>query len=374
MNLNKLGFDNFFNTHFDKYKSEGYIPARVISQQKNNYLICYDNGIVNAKLSGKFYYTANLKKDFPTVGDWVAIKLIENDLQAIIHAVLPRKTAFVRKLPISGGRKIKNGIIVGGSSEEQVIASNVDIVFIVSGLDENFNLQRIERYITLAYNSGATPVIILNKMDCCEFLDEYIDKVRDITFGLAIHAVSALKNIGMDMFNQYLLPGKTVVFLGSSGVGKSTITNYLIGEEKQKTNSVSEVNNKGRHTTTSSQLIVHPDGSMIIDTPGLRELQLWGEQNALNQNFDDIISIVAQCKYRNCKHDKEPECAIKSALAEGKISYDRLNSYIKQAEELNRLNGRIIESQIHLSGKEKLKAKILSQKRKGNLQGGSVRY
>ena len=144
MNLNKLGFDNYFMTHFNNYKNKGYIPARVISQQKNNYLICYENGTVNAKLAGKFFYTASVKKDFPTVGDWVVIKISENDIQAIIHAVLPRKTAFARKLPISGGRKIKNGIIVGGTTEEQVIASNVDIVFIVSGLDENFNLQRLE--------------------------------------------------------------------------------------------------------------------------------------------------------------------------------------------------------------------------------------
>ena len=213
MNLNKLGFDDFFIAHFNNYKNKGYIPARVISQQKNNYLICYENGTVNAKISGKFLYTASVKKNFPTVGDWVAIKLSGNDTQAVIHAVLERKTAFVRKLAISGGRKIKNGIIVGGSTEEQVIASNVDIVFIVSGLDENFNLQRIERYITLTYNSGAIPVIILNKMDCCKCVDEYIGKVRDIALGIEIHTISVLKNIGMAVFNQYLLPGKTVYFL-----------------------------------------------------------------------------------------------------------------------------------------------------------------
>lgn len=368
MNLKKLGFDDFFIAHFNNYKNKGYIPARVISQQKNNYLVCYENGTVNAKISGKFLYTASVKKNFPTVGDWVVIKLSGNDTQVIIHAVLPRKTAFARKVAISGGRKLKDGIIVGGSTEEQVVASNIDIVFIVSGLDENFNLQRIERYITLTYNSGAIPIIILNKMDCCKNVDEYIGKVREIAFGIEIHTVSVLKNIGMDVFNQYLLPGKTVVFLGSSGVGKSTILNYLIGEERQKTNAVSEVNNKGRHTTSSSQLIMHTTGGMLIDTPGLREVQLWGEQNALNQNFDDIISIIAKCKYRDCKHDKEPGCAIKSAFEEGRISYERFYSYIKQAEELERLSGRIKETEIYLSGKAKLKARILSDNRRGNFQ------
>lgn len=368
MNLINLGFDNFFKTHFDIYEDKGYIPARIISQQKNSYIICCEAGTINAKLAGKFMFTANVKKDFPTVGDWIAAKPSENDTQAIIHAVLPRKTAFARKLPISGGRKIKNGIIVGGSTEEQVIASNVDTVFIVSGLDDNFNLQRIERYITLAYNSGAVPVIILNKMDCCESIDKYISKVQDIAPGLAIQPVSVLKKLNMNIFNQYLQPGKTVVFLGSSGVGKSTITNYLIGEEKQKTSTVSEFNKKGRHTTTSSQLIFHSSGSMIIDTPGLRELQLWGEHSALEQNFDDIVSIIALCKYRDCKHNKEPGCAIKAALEEGRISYERFDSYMKQSEELERLNGRIKESEMYLSGKAKLQAKIHSQKRRGNFQ------
>lgn len=368
MNLDELGWDNFFNTHFDDHKNEGCIPARVLSQQKNNYLIYCENRTVNAKLAGKFLYAASVKKHFPAVGDWVAVKLSENDTQAIIHAVLPRKTAFVRKLPISGGRKIKNGMIMGGTTEEQVIAANVDTVFIVSGLDENFNLQRIERYITLAYNSGATPVIILNKADCCECVADYICKVEDIAIGLAIHPISVLKNIGMDIFEKYLFPGKTAVFLGSSGVGKSTMINYLLGEEKQKTNSISEFNRKGRHTTTSSQLIFHNSGSMIIDTPGLRELQLWGEQGALDQNFDDIIRIAENCKYRDCQHHKEPGCAIRLALEEGRISHERYASYRKQFNELQRLDGRIKQSEVYLSGKAKLHAKIQQEKRRGNFR------
>ena len=165
-----------------------------------------------------------------------------------------------------------------------------------------------------------------------------------------------------------MISGKTAVLLGSSGVGKSTIINYLVGEEKQKTNSISEFNGKGRHTTTSSQLIFHKSGSIIIDTPGLRELQLWGEQDALNQNFDDIIEILSCCKYRDCQHNKEPGCSIKQALQEGKLSYERFESYLKQFNELQRLNGRMKENEKYLSGKAKLHAKIQLEKRRGNFQ------
>lgn len=370
MELSKLGWDSFFKTNFDIQENKGYIAARVISQQKNNYCVCCEHGTINAKLAGKFLFTASVKKHYPTVGDWVGIKLSENDTQAIIHTVLPRKTAFVRKMPISGGRKIKNGIIVGGTTEEQVIAANVDIVFIVSGLDENFNIQRIERYITLAYNSGAMPVVILNKMDCCQSVEEYISKVQDIAIGLEIHPISVLREIGMDIFHKYLISGKTAVFLGSSGVGKSSIINFLIGEEKQKTNSISGFNKKGRHTTTSSQLIFHNSGSMIIDTPGLKELQLWGEQDALDQNFNDIIEIIACCRYKDCKHDMEPGCAIKHALETGEISHERVESYMSQFNELQRLNGRMRQNEKYLSGKAKLQARIQGEKRRGNFGSG----
>ncbi|AEY65156.1 ribosome small subunit-dependent GTPase A [Clostridium sp. BNL1100] len=368
MNLDRLGWDSFFEKSFAEYGNKELIPARILSQQKNNYTVCLENKSFNAKLSGKFIYTASKKKHFPAVGDWTLIKLTENNSQAIIHHVLPRKTAFVRKLPISGGRKVKNGCIVGGTTEEQIIAANVDTVFIVCGLDGNFNLQRIERYITLAYNSGATPVIILNKVDCCESIEDHVVKVRKIAAGLDIYPISVLKNIGMDIFDKYLLQGKTIVFLGSSGVGKSSIINYLIGEEKQRTNLISDFNGKGKHTTTSAQLVFHNSGCMIIDTPGLRELQLWGEEDALNQNFDDIISIAKKCKYRDCQHDKEPGCAVKLSIEEGLISLERLENYRKQHYELVMLDGRIKQNEAYLSKGAKLHAKVQQDKRKGNFQ------
>ena len=358
MKLIDLGWDNDFESYFMDFSNNGYIPARVVTQHKNNYFLFYENGNINAKLSGRICYTASKKNQLPVVGDWVAMKITDDEKQGIIYGVLPRKTSFVRKLPISGGRKIRNGVIIGGVTEEQVIASNVDIVFIVIGLDDNFNVQRIERFITLAHNSGARPVIIMNKSDCCNCLEDYIYKVQNVASGISIHAVSVIKNIGMDAFNQYLQPGKTIVFLGSSGVGKSTITNHLLGKEQQKTSETSSSTGKGRHTTTSSQLIVHESGSMIIDTPGIKELQLWCNEEALEESFDDVTSIIHSCKYRDCKHNTEPGCAVKQALADGILSPERLDSYNKLNLELQRLNGRLKESQQHLSKKDKLYSKM----------------
>lgn len=358
MKLIDLGWDNNFENNFIEFKNDGYVPARVVTQHRNNYFLVYENGTIGAKLSGRISYSASKKNQLPVVGDWVAMKITDDEMQAIIYGVLPRKTSFVRKLPISGGRKIRNGVISGGVTEEQVIASNVDIAFIVIGLDDNFNIQRIERYITLAHNSGARPVIILNKSDCCDCLDDYLGKVQNVAFGISIHSVSAMKKIGMDAFHQYLQPGRTVVFLGSSGVGKSTITNYLLGKAQQKTSETSSSTGKGRHTTTSSQLVVHESGCMIIDTPGLRELQLWCNEEALEESFDDVTSIIHSCKYRDCKHNTEPGCAVKQALADGILNPERLDSYNKLLGELQRLNGRLKQSEQYQSKKEKLYAKM----------------
>jgi ribosome biogenesis GTPase len=358
MSLEDCGWNKYFEKHYDEYFGKGYIPARVALQQRNSYLLFSENGEISAKLSGKFRYLATYKKHFPVVGDWVVIHVEDDRKQATICGLMPRKTCFVRKLPISGGRKIKNGIIVGGSTEEQVIASNVDTAFIVCGLDGNFNLERIERYITLAYNSGAKPVIILNKIDCCSCVHDYINKVETIAIGIAIHPISVVKNQGMDVFNQYLLDRKTVVFLGSSGVGKSTITNYLLGEEKQKTKSISNASGKGRHTTSSAELILHSSGGMIIDTPGLRELQLWCGEVSLDESFEDIINVILRCKYKDCKHDKEPKCAVIEAINNKIITKERFDSYQKQYNELQLLNGRIKQSEVYMSKRAKLYAKM----------------
>ncbi|MBB5194985.1 ribosome small subunit-dependent GTPase A [Anaerocolumna cellulosilytica] len=253
---------------------------------------------------------------------------------------MPRKSQFSRKMPISGGRKIKKGVIQGGSTEEQVMASNIDIAFIVCGLDNNFDLRRIERYITLVYNSRVKPVVILNKADKCPNPEDFLRLVEEVAIKIPVYIVSALKSISMDVFTQYMQPGKTVVFLGSSGVGKSTIINCLFGENRQQTKLISESTGKGRHTTTYSELIMHDSGCMLIDTPGSRELQLWGTTDCLDESFQDIIELSYKCKYNDCQHHNEPGCAIIKAIEEGSLSYERYESYKKQFFELKLLDKR----------------------------------
>jgi ribosome biogenesis GTPase / thiamine phosphate phosphatase len=336
MSLEKLGWNTYFQKNFEPYSDSEFLAARVITQHKGNYIVRSEEGDFNSKLSGKFMYNADVKKDYPSVGDWVAIKSI-NDTEAIIYAILPRKSYFARKLAISGGRKMKNDILIGGNIEEQIIGSNIDITFIVSGLDDNFNIGRIERYITLVLSSGATPVILLNKCDLCVNIPDCIEKINAIAKGIAVHSISVLNNINMNIFDKYLCCGKTVVFLGSSGVGKSTIINYLFGDEIQKTNVISSSNGKGTHTTTSSHLLQHSSGCTVIDTPGIRELQLWADEDILSESFQDIYSLADQCKYRDCKHVKEAGCAVKEAIEGGRLSIERFNSYKSQLKELKTL-------------------------------------
>jgi ribosome biogenesis GTPase / thiamine phosphate phosphatase len=337
MSLENLGWNSFFQNHFKPYLNSGYKPARVIARHKGNYVIRTEKGDFTSKLSGKFMYHAGVKKDYPVVGDWVTIKTI-NGSEAIIDAVLPRKGYFARKLPISGGRKIRNGIIVGGKIEEQIIGSNIDTAFIVTGLDDNFNINRIERYITLVRSSGVNPVILLNKCDLCDYVDDYLKQVSMIANDIEVFGISVLTQYNMTIFDRYLGSGQTIVFLGSSGVGKSSIINYLFSSDIQKTNTISFANGKGKHTTTSSQLIQHQSGCSIIDTPGIKELQLWADEDILSESFQDIHSLIEKCKYRDCKHHKEDDCAVKEAIEDGTLSMERFKAYPSQLNELKRLN------------------------------------
>lgn len=336
MSLETLGWNAYFKKNFEPYLAKGFCVARVITQHKGNYVVCSEKGNFNGKLSGKFMYNADVKKDYPAVGDWVAIRNI-NDTDATIYAILPRKSYFARKLAISGGRKMKNGILVGGNIEEQIIGSNIDVAFIVSGLDDNFNIGRIERYITLVRTSGALPIILLNKCDLCNNVSDYIKKIDAIAKNIDVYSISVLSNINMNIFDKFLCCGQTIVFLGSSGVGKSSIINYIFGGEIQKTNAISSSSGKGRHTTTSAQLLQHSSGCTIIDTPGIKELQLWADEDILSESFQDVYSLAKECKYRDCKHDKEVGCAIKAAIESGNLSIERFNSYKSQLKELKTL-------------------------------------
>lgn len=246
-------------------------------------------------------------------------------------------------------KKTKNGIIQGGSTVEQVLAANIDTVFIVSGLDGNFNINRIERYLTIACSSKANAVVLLNKADLCANPDEYMLKVERIAPNVPVHCISMVAGTGMEALNQYMVSGKTLAFLGSSGVGKSTIINYMFGEERQTTKTTSEYNGKGRHTTTCAELLIHESGCMLIDTPGLRELKLWCDEKAVEENFEDILILSNLCKFNDCGHEMEPGCAIKEALQNGQLSLERYNNFKKLYREVKDLVARKKQKEMYMA-------------------------
>lgn len=327
MNLEELGWNVFFEQPYDAYRQFGWIPARVSSEQKNFYQIYSENGESLAELSGKMFYAAESRSDLPVVGDWVVIAPQPEGSPAIIHALLPRRTSFSRKA-------------AGNVTEEQVIAANVDTAFIVSGLDRDFNLRRIERYLTLVYNSGTNPAVVLNKADLCDDVEACIAEVESVAFGIPLHPISARGHDGIEALRGYLTQGHTVALLGSSGVGKSTLINALLGYTRQQVNEISSHVNKGRHTTTQRELIVLESGGLIMDNPGMRELQLWGDESDLQGAFEDIEELARQCRFSDCEHDSEPGCAVKAALNDGQLDRGRFHSYIKLQKEFEYLDQR----------------------------------
>ncbi len=316
--LEELGWDSHFADEFQNFALPDLIPTRVISEFKGSYQVLGQYGELTAKISGKMQYHAGAENQYPAVGDWVIVKPLVKEQKGTIHAVLPRKSKFSRK-------------VAGERTEEQVVSANVDTIFIVSGLDggRNFNLRRIERYLMLARSSGATPVIVLNKVDLCPDVEVCIRNVEAIAPGLSIHPVSAKERIGLDKLMNYLARGNTVAFLGSSGVGKSALINALLGIEKQKIGKVRDDDRMGRHTTTRRELILLPSGGMVIDTPGMREIQMWADDDDLQGAFYDIEMLAKRCRFSNCSHNAESGCAVGAAIDHGDLDPARLESYRK---------------------------------------------
>lgn len=327
MQLTELGWESFFDKNFEPYKNEGFSAIRIIKASREKYVAYGDLGEFSCEISGKFRFETDGKGNFPTVGDWVVASIRLNEKKATIHSLLPRKSVFSRK-------------VAGEITDEQVVAANIDTIFIVCGLDLNFNLRRIERYLSLAWESGATPVILLNKADLCSEAEERKSEVESIALGVDVYTLSASQNLGTEILNKYITIGKTVAFLGSSGVGKSTIINSLLGTERLKVNDVSELGSRGRHTTTSKELILLPSGGMVIDTPGMRELQVWGDEEGLKQVFDDIVALSSKCRFRDCSHEKEPGCAVQEAINDGSLDPKRLESFLKLKKEFTYLSNR----------------------------------
>ncbi|MBW4563043.1 MAG: ribosome small subunit-dependent GTPase A [Mojavia pulchra JT2-VF2] len=324
MNLDCLGWSEFFAHRFELYRQQGFSIGRVAIEYRNTYILYTEHGELSAEIAGKFRHRAAQPQNFPAVGDWVVISTREMEGRATIHEILPRKSKFSRKS-------------VGSRTEEQIVAANIDTVFLVSGLDGDFNPRRIERYLILAWESGANPVIVLNKADLCKSLEDYLAQVEAIAMGVPIVTLSAINNQGLDALKAYLQPRQTVALLGSSGVGKSTITNQLKGATVQAVQPVRRGDDRGRHTTTHRELILLPSGGLIMDTPGMREIQIWAGNEGLQETFADIENLTQYCRFRNCQHNNEPGCAVQQALAEERLDYSRFLSYQKLQKELDYL-------------------------------------
>ena len=299
------------------YRNLPGIPARVTAVHKERYEIVCQHGITHAKLKTKEYYVNT--QDFPTAGDFVMVNYIENG-DSQITATLPRRTFFSRREP-------------GPIPREQAVAANFDYVFIMQSLNQDFSPKRLERYLTLAWQSGATPVILLTKADLVEDYWDYLTQVERVAAGVNIHVVSAHTGYGLPRLNAYLLPGTTVVFLGSSGVGKSSLVNALAGEEIMAVSAIREDDSKGRHTTTHRQLLRLKSGVMIIDTPGMRELGMTDAAEGLVNAFSDVERFLGKCRFSDCSHEREPGCAIQAAIAAGELELSRWESYRKLKEE-----------------------------------------
>jgi ribosome biogenesis GTPase / thiamine phosphate phosphatase len=333
--LEDLGWNDFFSGEFKSLKIPETVPGRVVLIEKDICQVLTVSGELSAQLSGKMRYTAR-GDSFPAIGDWLAVRALPGESKAVIHAVLPRKSKFSRQ--ISGGRER----IEGGRTEEQVVAANVDTVFLVNALDggRGFNVRRIERYLAIAWSSGAAPVVVLNKADLCPDIDFFIRETEKVAYAIPIHAVSATVKTGLEKLEEYLGKGSTVAFLGSSGVGKSALINALLGEDRLATAEVRQSDKEGRHTTTRRELILLPGGAAVIDTPGMREIHVWGDEASLDNAFEDISALAANCRFSNCRHDQEPGCAVREALLSGELDAKHFKSYQQLQRELQHLAAR----------------------------------
>ena len=351
MRLHELGWNEDVSRAFAEWAGRADVqPARVAIEFNHLYRLYVDDGEVEAVVAGRLKHRATSRGQLPAVGDWVVARKRPDDDRATIVAVLPRRSRFSRRM-------------AGQITDEQVVAANVDVIFIVMALDADFSLRRLERYLLLARESGASPVVLLTKPDLCADVAASVADTVTISGDLPVHVVSPKLNEGMEHVRGYLAAGRTCALLGSSGVGKSTILNRLVCAEIRKTREVRETDSKGRHATAHRELVALPDGGLMIDTPGMRELQLWEVGGAVGETFEDIEALALHCHFGNCRHRGEPRCAVKTAVENGQLPAERLASYQKLQGELALLaRQRDERAQIDEKRRAKVMGKALRQR------------
>ena len=321
MSLEDYGWSDFFTQRFDEYLEQGLRPGRVTLVHRGLFRLQTGEAEIDASITGRLRHLADDTSQFPVVGDWVACRIDDASTLALIQQILPRRTKISRK-------------VAGDRTEEQVVAANVDTVFLVMGLDGDFNLRRMERLLTTAWEGGVFPVVLLNKEDLADAPEARRLDVDAVAPGVPVLTLSALEGRGLDPLQSFLGKGQTVALIGSSGAGKSTLINRLLGSEAMKTREVRASDDRGRHTTTHRQMFRLPGGGLLIDNPGIREVRLWGAEGGLKATFEDVEALSVDCRFRDCEHQTEPGCAVVEAVANGRMTPERLENYRSLQREL----------------------------------------
>jgi len=321
LTLTDLGWSAPFADAFAPHAAEGLVAGRVALEHKRSYRVLTEQGELLCGITGRLRHHAGGRGDFPAVGDWVALAPRPDEGAGTIHALLPRRSKFSRKA-------------AGDRMEEQIVAANVDTLFLMMALNNDFNIKRLERYLVLAWNGGAQPVVLLSKTDLVDDPEPQRAEVEAVAAGAPVHLLSVRTGLGVEAVESYLRPGQTVALLGSSGVGKSTLANRLVGAEHFATRAVRDGDDRGMHTTTHRELLRLPSGALLIDTPGMRELHLWGGPELLSQGYGDVEELETRCRFSDCQHRTEPGCAVRAALADGSLSAERWENYQKLQREV----------------------------------------
>lgn len=358
MTLKELGWTPELEEAFAPYRAKGWVPARLIRETPINYGAFLDGGEeIDVVLSGKVWHDAECDAELPAVGDWVAVEWGDENTDSMIRARLPRRSCFARKMP-------------GNAAQAQVIGANVDLVAVVTDAGPDFNLRRMERYFTLIERSGARAVVLINKSDLFpkEQNQQAAAEIAALWDKAEVHVTSAVKGQGLKILKKYLKPGVTMCVVGSSGVGKSTLVNQLYGEEWQWTGEVNETTGKGRHTTTSRELVPLPGGGMLIDNPGMREIQMWSDESTLRESFADVEAIASECKFADCSHRQDAHCAIRAAVEHGTLDVGRYESYLNLENEIADLRRRAKKRQMAVERWAKRNSKIKARNLNDRIQ------